>query len=104
MNLRLLLGALSLLASLSAAAQTADTILVNGKVVTGDERATVRQALAVRDGRIVAAGSNADVRRLDTERLVQLLTLGSKVQKVLEMKDRLTRLPGRIGGRSAKPD
>jgi DNA-binding transcriptional regulator GbsR (MarR family) len=50
------------------------------------------------------AGWYADVRRLDTERLVQLLTLGSKVQKVLEMKDRLTRLPGRIGGRSAKPD
>ncbi|MBY0253768.1 MAG: GbsR/MarR family transcriptional regulator [Methylobacterium organophilum] len=50
------------------------------------------------------AGWYADVRRLDTERLVQLLTLGSKVQKVLEMKDRLTRLPSRIGGRSAKPD
>ncbi|KAA0125347.1 GbsR/MarR family transcriptional regulator [Methylobacterium sp. P1-11] len=50
------------------------------------------------------AGWYADVRRLDTERLVQLLTLGSKVQKVLEMKDRLTRLPGRIGGRPAKPD
>ena len=50
------------------------------------------------------AGWYADVRRLDTERLVQLLTLGSKVQKVLEMKDRLSRLPGRIGGRSAKPD
>ena len=50
------------------------------------------------------AGWYADVRRLDTERLVQLLTLGSKVQKVLEMKDRLTRLPGRIGGRSAKSD
>ncbi|KQS85242.1 ArsR family transcriptional regulator [Methylobacterium sp. Leaf361] len=50
------------------------------------------------------AGWYADVRRLDTERLVQLLTLGSKVQKVLEMKDRLTRLPGRLGGRSAKPD
>lgn len=50
------------------------------------------------------AGWYADVRRLDTERLVQLLTLGSKVQKVLEMKDRLTRLPGRIGGRPVKPD
>lgn len=50
------------------------------------------------------AGWYADVRRLDTERLVQLLTLGSKVQKVLEMKDRLTRLPGRIGGRSANSD
>ena len=35
-----------------------------------------------------------DVRRLDTERLAQLLSLGAKVQKVLEMKDRLADLPG----------
>lgn len=35
-----------------------------------------------------------DVRRLETERLVQLLTLGAKVQKILEMKDRLFTLPG----------
>ena len=48
------------------------------------------------------AGWYADVRRLDTDRLVQLLTLGSKVQKVLDMKDRLTSLPGRLGGRTAK--
>lgn len=36
-----------------------------------------------------------DVQRLETERLVQLLSLGAKVQKILEMKDRLTVLPGR---------
>lgn len=35
-----------------------------------------------------------DVRRLETERLVQLLTLGARVQKVLEWKDRLV-APGR---------
>lgn len=40
------------------------------------------------------AGWYGDVRRLDTERLVQLLTLGAKVQKVLELKDRLS-LTGR---------
>ncbi|MFC4172513.1 GbsR/MarR family transcriptional regulator [Microvirga sp. GCM10011540] len=39
-------------------------------------------------------GWYADVQRLDTERLVQLLTLGSKVQKILEMKDRLFVVPG----------
>jgi DNA-binding transcriptional regulator GbsR (MarR family) len=39
-------------------------------------------------------GWYADVRRLDTERLVQLLTLGSKVQKILEVKDRLLVIPG----------
>src|SRR6056297_548135 len=36
-----------------------------------------------------------DVKRLDTDRLAQLLTLGAKVQKVLEMKDRLSVIPGR---------
>jgi DNA-binding transcriptional regulator GbsR (MarR family) len=36
-----------------------------------------------------------DVERLETERLVQLLTLGSKVVKVLDMKDRLFLIPGR---------
>ncbi len=39
-----------------------------------------------------------DVKRLETERLAQLLSLGAKVQKVLEMKDRLKALPG-FGGR-----
>ncbi len=34
-----------------------------------------------------------DVRRLETERLVQLLTLGARVQRVLEWKDRLTGRP-----------
>lgn len=36
-----------------------------------------------------------DVKRLDTDRLAQLLSLGATVQKVLEMKDRLTVIPGR---------
>ena len=36
-----------------------------------------------------------DVQRLETERLIQLLSLGARVQKILEMKDRLTLLPGR---------
>lgn len=38
-----------------------------------------------------------DVRRLETERLVQLLSLGAKVQKILEVKDRLFSLPGSRG-------
>lgn len=36
----------------------------------------------------------ADVQRLETERLIQLLSLGSKVVRVLDMKDRLLALPG----------
>jgi hypothetical protein len=51
-------------------------------------------------------GWYADVRRLETERLVQLLTLGAKVQKILEMKDRLMVLPGGRKGarRTPSPD
>jgi DNA-binding transcriptional regulator GbsR (MarR family) len=40
-------------------------------------------------------GWYADVQKLETERLVQLLTLGSKVSKVLDIKDKLFVLPGR---------
>ncbi|MFW5679731.1 MAG: GbsR/MarR family transcriptional regulator [Pseudomonadota bacterium] len=35
-----------------------------------------------------------DVKRLETDRLAQLLALGAKVQKVLNMKDRLAVFPG----------
>jgi DNA-binding transcriptional regulator GbsR (MarR family) len=36
----------------------------------------------------------ADVQKLETERLIQLLSLGSKIVKVLDVKDRLFALPG----------
>lgn len=35
-----------------------------------------------------------DVRKLETERLAMLLSMGAKVQKILDMKDRLTIFPG----------
>ncbi len=41
----------------------ADLVLVNGNIVTVDERFTVASALAVQDGRFVAVGSNNEVRR-----------------------------------------
>ncbi len=43
------------------------------------------------------SGWYTDVQRLDTERLVQLLKIGSKVQKIFEMKDKLTLIPKRRG-------
>ncbi|MEL6316371.1 MAG: GbsR/MarR family transcriptional regulator [Pseudomonadota bacterium] len=46
-----------------------------------------------------------DVRRLEPDRLIQLLALGSAVQKILEMKDRLRILPGgKAPKRGADPD
>ncbi len=40
-----------------------------------------------------------DVKRLDTDRLAQLLALGSKVQKILDMKDRIVSMAGLKRGR-----
>lgn len=37
----------------------------------------------------------ADVEKLETERLVQLLSLGSRIVRVLDIKDRLFMLPGK---------
>ena len=42
--------------------QSADTVLLNGKIVTLDAAAPRAEALAVRDGKIVAVGSSADIR------------------------------------------
>ena len=44
--------------------QNPDTVLINGKIVTVDEQFPVREALAIRDGRITALGTTAEIRRL----------------------------------------
>ena len=43
--------------------QNADTILVNGKILTVDSQFSIREAIAIRDGKITAVGSNSDVRK-----------------------------------------
>jgi predicted amidohydrolase YtcJ len=43
------------------AAERADTILLNGKVTTVDQRFSIAQGVAIRGERIVAVGKNADV-------------------------------------------
>ncbi|HUI79361.1 MAG TPA: amidohydrolase [Bryobacteraceae bacterium] len=48
----------------TAWAQDADTVLLNGKVLTVDGRVSVRQAAAVRDGKILATGDTAAIRKL----------------------------------------
>jgi hypothetical protein len=45
-------------------AQQADTILVNGKVLTVDPAFSTHEAIAVREGRIMAVGRSADIRTL----------------------------------------
>ncbi len=48
----------------AAAAQTADIVLLNGNIVTVDERNPRAQALAVQGDRILAVGSNEEIERL----------------------------------------
>jgi predicted amidohydrolase YtcJ len=45
-------------------AQSADTVLLNGKIVTMDAQGAIRQALAIRNGRIAAAGTNGEIQKL----------------------------------------
>ncbi|HEY7445079.1 MAG TPA: amidohydrolase, partial [Vicinamibacterales bacterium] len=59
-----MLVALGVLGPVLVEAQSPDAILVNGKVVTVDDRFSLREALAIRDGKIVALGNSADLRKL----------------------------------------
>src|SRR6185436_9392588 len=59
-----IVGAVLISGAAPAAAQEIDTILVNGKVVTVDAQSSIRSALAIREGRIAALGSDADIRKL----------------------------------------
>jgi predicted amidohydrolase YtcJ len=54
------------LLALAAAAfsQAPDTVRINGKIVTVDSQSSVREAIAIRAGRIQAVGATADIRKL----------------------------------------
>ncbi|NPV19978.1 amidohydrolase [Bradyrhizobium sp. 81013] len=54
-----------------------DLVLVNGKVLTLDEQSSVTEAIAVRDGKILAVGSSASMRALAGAR-TQVLDLAGK--------------------------
>src|SRR5918997_1862113 len=56
------LGVLALLAA-PTSAQDADFLLVNGKIVTVDDRFSIAEALAVRGERIAAVGTRAEAAR-----------------------------------------
>ena len=57
-----------------ASAQTADTVLFNGKIVTIDKDFSVREALAIANGRVLASGTTAAIKKLagDKARLIDL--------------------------------
>ncbi len=41
-----------------------DTVLFNGKIVTVDEDFSIAEAVAIKDGKFIAVGSNAQIRGL----------------------------------------
>jgi predicted amidohydrolase YtcJ len=56
-------AAARIVTALPAAAQAPDIVLLNGKILTVDAQFSTREAMAIRDGRIVTLGSTADVRK-----------------------------------------
>ena len=58
------LALIGLLQALPARAQNADTVLLNGKILTVDSQSSTREALAIRDGRIIALGASAEIKKL----------------------------------------
>src|SRR5215470_1016562 len=50
--------------ALPAWSQPADTVLINGKILTVDPQFSMQDAIAIRDAKILAVGKTADVRKL----------------------------------------
>ncbi|HSQ05612.1 MAG TPA: amidohydrolase family protein, partial [Burkholderiales bacterium] len=71
MRLRIWTAAASVLALCGSlvvhAADTADMVLTNGKIITVDDRFTIAQAVAIKGQRIIAVGKNDDVAKLAAE-------------------------------------
>ena len=65
-------------ASPAVAAETVDLVLVNGKIVTVDDRFTIAQAVAIKGERIVAVGSTADVRKLAASERTKVIDLSGR--------------------------
>lgn len=80
------LGLLILLCAVGLQAQTADLVLHNGKIVTLESSAPRVEALAARDGKIVAVGTNQQIQRY----------VGANT-KVIDLAGRLA-VPGFIEG------
>ena len=58
-------------------AQSADTVLLNGKILTVDSQFSTREAVAIREGRITAVGTTADIRKLAGP-TTQVIDLGGR--------------------------
>ncbi len=67
MKLKCLAASIGVLAALAIipllAQQNADTVVTNGKILTVDAGFRIVQALAIKDGRIVARGTSEEIAR-----------------------------------------
>jgi predicted amidohydrolase YtcJ len=77
MNIRCTLCFLALFAGMFGPAQSADLILHHGKIVSVDDRFSIHEAMTIRDGKIVAIGTNAEVLATKTDE-AQVVDLGGK--------------------------
>jgi predicted amidohydrolase YtcJ len=64
---RLLVLLVALLAATWLQAQSATTVLLNGKILTVNTKSSTAEAVLIRDGRIVSTGTSADLRKLAGE-------------------------------------
>jgi predicted amidohydrolase YtcJ len=70
--------ALALACSVGAAsAQTADTVLFNGKIVTVDKEFSIHEALAIANGRVLASGTTDAIKKLAGDK-AKLIDLGGR--------------------------
>src|ERR1043165_174765 len=60
-----------------AAAQTADTVLFNGKILTVDKDFSTQQALAIGNGKVVASGTSGAMKKLAGSK-ARLIDLGGR--------------------------
>src|SRR5580700_2318549 len=80
----IIVGSLAVIAAFSCAAlvgvastQTADTVLFNGKILTVDKDFSVREALAIGHGRVLASGTSAAMKKLAGDK-AKLIDLGGR--------------------------
>jgi predicted amidohydrolase YtcJ len=64
-------------APVHAQTPAADTVLINGKVIVLNDASSILQAVAIRDGRVLATGSDEDMRKRADGR-TKIIDLGSR--------------------------
>src|SRR3954463_10756442 len=61
----------------AASAESADTILFNGKIITVDKDFSIQEAIAIQHGRVLATGSSATMKAL-ADGHARLVDLGGR--------------------------